>query len=245
MWKNGSCQKIEWGTCTGLAQNCSFGDILNLDGTCTYGLEKGKIAIGIVVYKSGNCGQAIGLGFSTMDARWYAANPPLDIPELPNYATEEEAFNDFNSCANTKILISDEVNTFKGKPSNIVEVALSVKTYNEGFVSDTAGYGSERIYIPELKGKWCVPAAGILKIVFDRKTEIDAIEKRIPNVSTDDKGILSHPVGNPYFDYGYASSTEIDDKTIWSMIATSSMLPDGFMKGSKTAFYAVRPVIEF
>ena len=71
-WTNGSCQKkeIAWGSCNGLAQNCSIGNILNSDGTCTYNKESGKTPIGVVVYKSGNCGQAVPLDYDPSNCFW-------------------------------------------------------------------------------------------------------------------------------------------------------------------------------
>ena len=74
-WTNGSCQKkeIAWGSCNGLAQNCSIGDILNSDGTCTTSRVSGKTPIGVVIYKSGNCGQALALN-DLSNYSWSNAN---------------------------------------------------------------------------------------------------------------------------------------------------------------------------
>ncbi len=54
-------EKAILGQCTGYAKKCNLGDILNSDGTCTTNKVSGKTPIAIVIYLSGNCGEALAL----------------------------------------------------------------------------------------------------------------------------------------------------------------------------------------
>ena len=151
-WTNGSCQKkeIAWGTCTGLVQNCSIGDILNSDGTCSTNKISGKTPIGVVVYKSGNCGQALALE-SIGEERW--STTTMDIPGIPNYGLEHYASLDFESCENTEAIYS----TIQHAIRNIASVV-------KGYVPSG---------IPQTGTKWCVPALGIWKNISENLTAIN------------------------------------------------------------------------
>ena len=91
-WTNGSCQKkeIAWGSCNGLAQNCSIGDILNSDGTCSTSKISGKTPIGVVINMSGDCGLALALNDLSKNYSWPNANTaaqsyfPSTAPETKN-----------------------------------------------------------------------------------------------------------------------------------------------------------------
>ena len=90
-----ACPKVEekavLGECTGYAKNCTIGDILYSDGTCTTNKESSKTPIGVVVYISSGsdkCGYAMAARPVTQMISW--TNPiadPLDISNLPNYTT--------------------------------------------------------------------------------------------------------------------------------------------------------------
>ena len=97
--ENGSCFfQPKWGTCTGLAANCSLGDILFSDGTCSANTVSGKTPIAVVVYKSGNCGQAMALK-SVGDYYW--STETVDISGLTNYTSQSSASQDYASCENS------------------------------------------------------------------------------------------------------------------------------------------------
>ena len=57
-WKDGKCQTkgAVLGQCTGYAKNCSIGQLLNSDGTCTTDKVSGKTPVGIVIAIKDNCG---------------------------------------------------------------------------------------------------------------------------------------------------------------------------------------------
>ena len=166
MWKNGSCQTIAWGTCTGLAQNCSIGDILNSDGTCTYNKESGKAPIGVVVYKSGTCGYALSLDNAPSDVKW--STEYVDIPEITNYASTSAVISDLKSCENTEAMLALGESKYPA--------AAAAKNY--------APAGAE-----STKGKWCLPAMGIWNMVNNHRTEIDNAISRASGTSL---GLISY-----------------------------------------------------
>ena len=162
MWKNGSCQTIAWGTCTGLAQNCSIGDILNSDGTCTYDKEDGKTPIGVVVYKSGTCGYALALDRKS-GQRW--STEKIDVPGLDNINTDMLDYNDpdyvklrsdLDSCGHTNAILSQGESKYPA--------AAWAKNY--------APSGA-----PQTAGKWCLPAGGIW---YQVRLNQSKIEKHYP-----------------------------------------------------------------
>ena len=90
--------KAEFGQCSGYAAQCSLGDILFSDGTCSANTVSGKTPIAVVVYKSGNCGQALALK-SIGSYKW--STEYVDISGLTNYTSKDPAKNDFASCENS------------------------------------------------------------------------------------------------------------------------------------------------
>ena len=154
-WKNGTCQEIlkpEWGKCNGSAKNCNIGDILYSDGTCSSQNISGKTPIAVVVYKSddSNCGQAMALN-SIGRYIWGAYD--IDVPDLTNFATKEEAATDFQSYKNTAVII-----------------AIGDKNYQAAWAAyeyQTEGTSP---------GNWCLPAAGIMTSIYDN---ISTVNNRI------------------------------------------------------------------
>ena len=149
-WTNGSCQKkeIAWGTCTGLVQNCSIGNILNSDGTCSTNKISGKTPIGVVVYKSGNCGQAIALEDLGRDVWSRNSNK---IPNLIYY--QSNGLNDFDSCGNTQ---------------KIVAMQFSQTYYPAAYQA------SKYSTVGTKAGDWCLPAYGVLYSYAKNKTAVKA-----------------------------------------------------------------------
>ena len=150
-WTNGSCQKkeIAWGTCTGLVQNCSIGDILNSDGTCSTNKISGKTPIGVVVYKSGNCGQALALE-NIGNERW--STEYVDISSIQNYYTPMDVINDWNSCNNTSAMLA--------QGEKYYPAASAVVRYFPTGLSAS-------------QGKWCLPSAGIWNMVIQNQKVIN------------------------------------------------------------------------
>ncbi len=148
--ENGSCveNKAEWGTCTGLAANCALGDILFSDGTCSANAVSGKTPIAVVVYKSGNCGQAMALK-SIGDYAW--GGHGTDISGLTNYTSASSAPQDVASCENSKkIMAAGDKSTYPA--------AWEAHEYK------TAGTEA---------GDWCLPAAGIFTSYYNNQDAIN------------------------------------------------------------------------
>ena len=146
VWKDGSCVEDtpEWGSCSGYAAQCSLGDILFSDGTCSANKVSGKTPIAVVVYKSGNCGQAMALK-SIGKYEWGPTNN--DIPTLTNFSSQESASYDLNSCLNTEKIIA------AGNKSKYPAAWAAHEYKTEGTSA----------------GDWCLPAAGIFTSYYNNQ----------------------------------------------------------------------------
>ena len=144
---DGKCQ-FPWGTCSGAAANCSLGNILFSDGTCSANKVSGKTPIAVVVYKSGNCGQALALK-SLGGYEWGGYG--TDISTLPNKTSAEAASKDYDSCGNSeKILAAGNKSTYPA--------AWAAHEYKTK--------GTEA-------GDWCLPAAGIITSYYNNQSVIN------------------------------------------------------------------------
>ena len=144
---DGECQ-FPWGTCSGAVASCSLGDILFSDGTCSANTVSGKTPIAVVVYKSGNCGQAMALK-SIGDYEWGGYG--TDISGLTNYTSASSASKDYDSCGNTaKIMAAGNKSTYP-----------AVWAANEYSTEGTSA------------GDWCLPAAGIFTSYYNNQTAIN------------------------------------------------------------------------
>ena len=144
------------GECTGYAKNCKIADILYTDGTCSADVVSGKTPIAVVVYIGGDgCGQAFALEELGM-FHWSTEN--VDIPDLPNY--DSKPVNDFSSCENTKTVIDYSSKQYGDHASEYYPAFWAVYNYAPAAM-------------PETKGKWCLPAGGVLNSLTQNKTAID------------------------------------------------------------------------
>ena len=144
---DGECQ-FPWGECSGAAANCSLGDILFSDGTCSANTVSGKTPIAVVVYKSGNCGQALAL--NSLDTKYKWGGYGTDISSLPNLS-KSQASQDVTSCENSKIIMA------KGDKSTYPAVWAA----NEYRTKGTS------------VGDWCLPAAGIFTSYYNNQSVIN------------------------------------------------------------------------
>ncbi len=148
-WENSQCKaEAIWGQCSGYAAQCSLGDILFSDGTCSANTVSGKTPIAVVVYKSGNCGQALALK-SISNYVWSSEH--VDISTLPNYSSNSAASKDYDSCGNTAKIIA------AGNKSKY-PAAWAAHEYK------TAGTEA---------GDWCLPAAGIFTSYYNNQSVIN------------------------------------------------------------------------
>ncbi len=148
IWDNGECIKPAiFGQCNGYAKNCSLGDILFSNGTCSASTVSGKTPIAVVVYKSGKCGQAMALNTAGY-AKW--STEYIYISSLPAL-TVDEAETDFASCEN-----SDKI---RAQGDNSTYLAVW-QAYNYTTT------GTKR-------GDWCLPAAGIFTSIYNNQSKIN------------------------------------------------------------------------
>ena len=154
-WENGQCKaQAIWGTCSGYAAQCSLGDILFSDGTCSANTVSGKTPIAVVVYKSGNCGQAMALK-SLGSYVW--STEFVDISGLTNYTSQSSASQDFASCENSaKIRAQGNSSTYPA-----VWAAYNYTTTGTKV------------------GDWCLPAAGIFTSIYNNQSTINTGFSRV------------------------------------------------------------------
>ena len=145
-------EKAVLGECTGYAKNCSIGQILNSDGTCTTDKVSGKTPLGVIIAIKDNCGWAMTANPIQKDIMWSVYNPV--IADLTDYNTWQEAAKDYNSCDNTqKIILSGGADKFPA--------AWEAVNYTPNTAQET-------------KGKWCLPAAGLLTSLYSNLNVIDS-----------------------------------------------------------------------
>ena len=214
-WKDGKCQTkgATLGQCTGYAKNCKIGDILNSDGTCSSDKVNGKAPIGVVVYISqdGRCGQAMTAKPITSTI-W----KPEEVQAPMDDTNESEALQDYDSCGNTNII------TNSGTPE-MFPAAWAAKTYAP-------------VAAPGTKGKWCLPAAGVLSSVYYKRSVV--------NKSFSKAGGLA--IVNAKEDL--LSSTRFSYAAIWvycSLDEFACAYDNGLNPMVMRVDGAVRPVIEF
>ena len=226
-WIDGKCTAVLFGSCTGRAKNCQVGQILNADGSCSDYRKTGTEPIGIVAYISPQgCGQAIALEkLSRGIITW--GKTETDIPDIANYPTLEEAKKDFNSCNNTK---------------KIMEYAY--KQYGDSAYNYYSAFKTALDYapttLPETKGKWCLPALGILNNIMKENTKIKASMEKLG---------LNEIRG------AFWSSTEASANTGWvynkeyrdsnKIFSTTNKDSGIIIDGGSTQYQSPYPVIEF
>ncbi len=199
------------GQCTGYAKNCKIGDILYTDGTCSADVISAKTPIAVVVYIGENsCGQALAL--EKLGA-FYWSTEYVDIPDLQNYTSDP--LNDFSSCENT-----NAVNDYSFKQHGD----------NEYYQAFWAVYNYAPSSMPETKGKWCLPAGGVLNSITQNKTAINQSLTRI------NKEIIDN--GSYWW-----SSSEFSGKRAWFWFSFSGIF--NYLDNTKLGTHDIRPVIEF
>ncbi len=190
------------------ASQCQIGDILNSDMSCTTNKESGKTPIGVVVYlNDSGGGQAIALeelGDMPIktDGLW---DDKLNL-QIANVVNEKT---DFESCSKTKAYLD-------AGDSSEYPAAWAVNNY-----APTSA--------PFTKGKWCIPAYGIL--YYAKLAYFDVINNKLNELG--------------------AQSYDLSQKSYWSSTVTYK-IESGLFKNATSGYdewvkdsYPVRPVIEF
>lgn len=146
-------EKAVLGECTGYAKNCSIGQILNSDGTCSSDKVSGKTPLGIVVAIKDNCGYAMTENPIERYIKWSTEEVNTGAFQSSNW---QDAIKDFDVSGNmTKIIQSGNSTTYPA--------AYAAMNY-----APSAALTS--------KGKWMLPTAGILNSLY---TNLNAINNTI------------------------------------------------------------------
>ena len=204
-----SCAEgYEWWLGKCLNPRETIGSILYSDKTVSMALQDGKTPIGVVVYVDGNGGgQAMAL--DTV-GRYVWSDSRVDIAGLPNLS-EGNAYADCNSCENTKIITATGDST---------KYPAAWAAYNYRTKGTSAG-------------DWCLPAAGIIKMMYENRDAVNS------GVSRAGGGELVYPSS-----YATWSSTERASTSAWSCHSSSCLSTDG-QDSRKASNHYVYPVIEF
>ncbi len=126
--------------------DCTYGSIYYNDGVCYSGALPGRSPIGVVTYVDPISGEKWIMSLDSRSRNW---GGKTDIAELKNYTSANIVISDVKSCENTDALLK--------AGSNIAD-------YVYAYAPEAA---------PETKGKWCLPAAGMLHIFASHQTEIN------------------------------------------------------------------------
>lgn len=207
---DGKCQSIK--TCTNNGKNCCIGQILNSDGTCSDNKISSKTPIGIVAYiGEDNKGQALALT-EYGAASWGGYGVSFEFSQ-----STIEGEIDFDSCGNTQKIVA------QGDSTAFPAAGAAVN-----YVPSTA---------PETKGKWCLPASGVGRIIV---IYIDRINQGLSAAGGE---VLSKTTD---FDNQYWSSTPGGTNyAIHWRYRSDLQNPDYFGSSDRRASFRVRPVIEF
>ncbi len=140
----------EGGVGGGDTSNCIVGSVFYSDKTCTFAsIQAGKTPIGVVVYNNGaGHGQVMALK-PIGSYKWSSEDVDLN---LNNFATDQAASTDYQSCTNTVII------TAAGDKSKY-PAAWAAKEYS------TEGTKA---------GDWCLPAGGIMTSIKNNMSVINA-----------------------------------------------------------------------
>jgi hypothetical protein len=198
--------------------SCAIGWIYYSDGTCSApaAYTTSKTVLGIVVYVNDN-----GVGGQVMAPWWIDASGNrsssgvgmawggygTDISSLPNMTNSTQVEADFDSCGNTDKIVA----------------AGDASTYPAAWAT--------RKYAPtsETNGKWCLPAAGILRNIQKNQDAISTAVSKVGGASS-------------LLNYWVWSSSELSSNYAWGARLSGSDLGDA-NKGDGSSY--VLPVLAF
>ena len=202
---------------------CQIGSIYYSDGSCSLpeNHDTSKTVLGIVVHVTdgGQHGQIMApwpvdedgnRAYVSSRLFWGFHLKVEDIPSLPNYESASAASKDYDSCGNTdKIVAFGDASTYPA--------AWATRRYAP---------------TPATKGKWCLPAAGILTNIYNNLSSVQAAIGKVGGVA-----LLSHG--------GMWSSSEKDSQNAWMLYVPAGSSFYGLGSNNKTGIDYVRPVLEF
>ena len=210
--------KWENGGCVIQSEACEIGSIYYEDGTClsAENHDTSKTVLGIVVYVTdgGKHGQIMAPWWldkngnrSNSGVGMYWSTEYTDVLKLPNMTNVTLAEADFDSCGNTdKIVAAGNASTYPA--------AWATRKY---------------VLTTETAGKWCLPAAGILRNIQKNWSAIGTAVNKVGGASK---------LNN----YWVWSSSETSDYGAWGAHLDLSLLGS---YGKDSHSYYVVPVLEF
>ena len=215
-----ACPKVEekavLGECTGYAKNCKIADILNSDGTCTTDKISGKSPIGVVIAIKDNCGWAMTASPIESYIKWSTKLVETGIGTTTNLNT---AIKNFDACANTQKI------TKLGDSSQYPAAWAAVN-----YAPNSS---------PATKGKWCLPAPGILNSLYKNM-------KAISNTISKLGGTQMSNFDKRYYERIWSSS-EYNANSAWGLdnITSSEISASRKNFAGGDIAVVVRPVITF
>ena len=161
------------GSCVADRASCAIGWIYYSDGTCSApaAYTTSKTVLGIVVHVNDNGvgGQVMapwpidtnGNKTSSNSTTMIWGGYGTDISSLPNFTSQSSASTDYDSCGNTDKIVA----------------AGDASTYPAAWAA--------RKYAPTsaTKGKWCLPAAGIMTNIYNNQNAIQTAISKVGGVS--------------------------------------------------------------
>ena len=193
------------GSCVADRASCAIGWIYYSDGTCSVHVNDNGIGGQIMApWPIDTNGNKTSSNSTTM--KW--STEYVDISSLPNFTSQSSASTDYDSCGNTDKIVA------------------------QGNASTYPAAWAARKYAPTeaTKGKWCLPAAGIMTNIYNNQGTIqDAISK---------VGGVSYPSCCNW------SSSETSSHGAWESGFNFSDGLGNYHKGTSNSVY-VRPVLAF
>ncbi len=233
--KNNACLKetVKFGQCNGNGRNCSLGDILFSDGTCSSNKVSGKTPIAVVVYKSsdGKCGQAMALD-SISDNSFCQTYTGIDTcyDNSTGVAYPYPCYSTIDLCQDLVTGGTFSANTLASKDYASCENSENIRAQGDETPFPAVWAAYNYTTAGTKAGNWCLPAAGIFTSIYNNQSVINTG--------------FSRAGGTQFTSSTYAwSSTEYDEYDAWySNFSSSYGLGYDYKKNTR---YAVRPVIEF
>ena len=210
-WSCNSGYEKNGAICVAVSEACEVGSIYYSDDTCSSAsnYNAGKTVLGVVVEfdVATNKGHVMAhkpvspCGGASTGLQW--SDEEKNVEGLVGMGSESEAGGDFASCANTNVLINDKQ-------------------------ADHPAAEAARNYLHGSK-TWCLPAAGVVRYIYEQKATIDNSLRKING------------------------DTTLWNTQIWSSTASSSRFEawNGFsgytylQSNYKTDYKCVYPVFEF
>lgn len=203
------------GSCNGYAENCQVGWILNHDGTCSENKVNGKTPIGVIFYIddviSGKCGYAI------------TAEP---VAEKIAFQSEYSDYNYGMFTGETSAEVSWQ------SQSCTATRRLLDKGDSSKYPAAWAAYEYVPNAAPETKGKWCLPATGVLWELSGNISQVNKTLKKIGGIALDDANK----------ERVWSSIAVADENLAWAYYAGMDVDTEN---ANSSYINTVRPVITF